>query len=473
MLILLILFFLVFAGLSRRKINWAVMLIIFALPAYLIRFNILGLPSTLLEGMILIAFFVWFIKNGQDIFGRVKNRFKGVKDQGRLDYPFGLEMVLLLVVSIISVAVAGFSNEALGIWKAYFFEPLLFFILLFNTIGKDAIGAKDDKWLAKIIWPLAISAFLVSAYAIYQKFTGQFIDNPLWAAEATRRVVSFFGYPNAVGLYLGPITLVFLGWMAKEKDIWRAEGNKGRLKLLAISLSIFLSWTAIIFAKSTGALAGIAAGLIVFAILGGKKIRWAVAVGAIVLVVGVLTYAPSRDYAVKKVTLKTVSGEIRKQQWRETWEMLKDNKLLSGAGLAKYQEAILPFHQEGIWFNRFNETPYEFIKKIRQSEEYRKLVWQPTEIYLYPHNIFLNFWSELGLAGLLLFVWIIGKYFYLGLKNIKRDHYLTVGLIGAMAVIVVHGLVDAPYFKNDLSILFWLFIFILSVTNLKRLVSAK
>jgi len=90
------------------------------------------------------------------------------------------------------------------------------------------------------------------------------------------------------------------------------------------------------------------------------------------------------------------------------------------------------------------------------------------EIYLYPHNLVLNFWSELGLAGLLLFIWIILKYFWLGISslslrgsasdrsNLTTEKYLVIGLISAMVVIIVHGLVDVPYFKNDLAIMFWL-----------------
>jgi len=35
---------------------------------------------------------------------------------------------------------------------------------------------------------------------------------------------------------------------------------------------------------------------------------------------------------------------------------------------------------------------------------------------------------------------------------------LLLGLGGAMVVLLVHGLVDTPYFKNDLSVLFWLII---------------
>jgi O-antigen ligase len=64
-------------------------------------------------------------------------------------------------------------------------------------------------------------------------------------------------------------------------------------------------------------------------------------------------YAPVRQYAIKKITLRDLSGEIRKQQWRETWQMLKASpkKFIFGTGLANYQASIAPYHQEGIFYN--------------------------------------------------------------------------------------------------------------------------
>ncbi|MFA6389844.1 MAG: hypothetical protein WCW77_04685, partial [Patescibacteria group bacterium] len=94
MLFFLALYYLIFAILSWQKPERGVMIIIFALPSYLIRFNLFGLPSTLLEGMILIAFFIWFIKNYREVFGNIKKRIKGKKIIGWVRYPFDLEIVL-------------------------------------------------------------------------------------------------------------------------------------------------------------------------------------------------------------------------------------------------------------------------------------------------------------------------------------------------------------------------------------------
>jgi O-antigen ligase len=136
-----------------------------------------------------------------------------------------------------------------------------------------------------------------------------------------------------------------------------------------------------------------------------------------------------RIYLIKEITFKGDSGSVRLTIWKEALEMLKTRPIL-GAGLAGYQTAVAPFHK---------------AKYI--------------EIYLYPHNIFLNFWSETGLLGLLALLWLIGVFFWQGLRS-PPTHYslLTThyALLAAMLVILIHGLVDVPYFKNDLAVMFWI-----------------
>jgi len=473
MSIVLLIFLIFYLILAIKKIDWALMLIIFSLPLYVVRFDFI-IPTTILELMILVCFAVWFIKNFKQITTNIKYSFRhGIlrhsapqDDRVRVPYPFALEIVLLLIISYIAVGFSGFSDSALGIWKAYFFEPVLVFILILNIFCKKNVETHCNASLQKILWPLSLSAFFVSLFAIYQKFTGDFIANPLWAAEETRRVTSIFSYPNAVGLFLAPLVLVFEGWLVSViKNSTPNTEKKQIIKISYISLVVMLSILAIFFAKSEGALIGAVAGLIIFGLFFDKKMRWATIVLVIVVGLGILSYQPTRDYALKKITLKDLSGEIRKQQWRETWQMLKNKKFFMGTGLNNYQTSILPYHQDGIFFD-FDNDP-EFRRHVVWNEEYKKSHWQPVEIYLYPHNIFLNFWTELGLAGALLFVWIIAKFFVIGFKNLGQEKkYLPIGLIGAMVVTVVHGLVDVPYFKNDLAVMFWVLIALLSIINI-------
>ncbi|MFH1255541.1 MAG: O-antigen ligase family protein [bacterium] len=443
--ILIFLFVVLFFMLAWRRIDWAVMLLIAAMPAYLIRFNIFGLPSTLLEAMIWIVFLAWAVKN-----------FKKENEKNKIRYLFDWEIILLLVIALAAAGTAGFSSSSFGIWKAYFFEPALFFIVVMNAM-------KGEKGGEKILSALAVSALAVSALAIYQKITGQLIDNPVWADENIRRVVSFFGYPNAVGLYLGPIVLAMAGWLAFA--IIRNE----KIKAFFISLAIIASVVSVYFAKSKGALIGVAAGLIAFGLMAGKKMRWA-AIAVILVMAGcVFFYQPVGKLAHDTFAFKTLSGQIRMAGWKDSWNMLKDGRFLTGAGLANFQNAVKPYHQEGVFVKDAGDPDAQ--RKLVFNKDYRDAHWQPLEIYLYPHNIFLNFWSELGLAGALLFVWIIGKFFAVGIRNLQqspKNKYLAIGLICSMIAIIVHGLADVPYFKNDLAAMFWLLAAMMSLINLEN-----
>lgn len=489
MIYLIITFTVLFLLLAWRRLDWAVMFLIAALPTYLIRFNIFGLPATLLEVTIWVVFMVWLIKNFSQIKNNFLENFKKDSKKVKIRYPFDWEIVLMVMVALAAAAVAGFSAASFGIWKAYFFEPALFFIVVFNVMA-------GQKGREKILWALAASALVVSLLAIYQKITGQLIGNAFWAAVETRRAVSFFGYPNAVGLYLGPIILMMAGWLASATAVYfrhsRESGNpeshcwlsrrvsglrlggrndnkmvarNGRIAIIFISLTIILSLLSIYFAKSKGALMGVAAGLVMFGLLAGKKIRWAVIVILILAGLAVAVYQPARNLAVSNFTLTNKSGQIRQAGWADGWKMLKDGRLITGAGLANYQIAVAPYHTEGIFIKDFSDPDAQ--RKLVFNETYRAAHWQPLEIYLYPHNLVLNFWSELGLAGLLLFIWIILKYFWLGIANFKFsiNKFTNIGLISAMVVIIVHGLVDVPYFKNDLAIMFWLFIAMMGIIN--------
>lgn len=463
MTIVLIAFIFFFLILALTRLDFALFLIIALLPAYLIRFSVLSLPLTLLEAMIIIAFAVWFIKN---FLPYLRDLLK--KRAARVPYPFGGEIILIIILSFLAAGVADFSHGALGIWKAYFFEPLLVFILIFNVF-------KEKKDWSKIFWALLLSAAGISLMAIYQKISGQFIFNPFWAQAETRRVVSFFGYPNAVGLYLAPLVMLFIGWFfswPKRTLLTKA------LQKIAIILTVAISVLAIYFAHSEGAIIGLAAGLIVFGLLAGKKQRLATIILLFIIGCGILLNMPAKNLVITKLSLNDLSGQIRQRQWKETFLMLNGVKFFTGAGLDNYQLAVKPYHQEGIFFNGDNLP--NFDAQLRASSTLRAKYWQPVEIYMYPHNIFLNFWSELGLLGALVFTWLIFKYLYISLKLFisysrekKPERYLALGLLSAMLVVIIHGLVDVPYFKNDLAVLFWILIALVGGLNWQEKFGSK
>jgi len=473
--IFIILFTILFAILSWKRLDWATALVLVLLPTYQIRFSLLGLPSTLLEVMVVILFLTWLVRSWQKKELPLLNfKLKNIKP-----YPFSYEIMAVLIIALIAVIVAGFSNASLGILKAYFIEPIMFFIVFVNVYHVKSRDSGERSEFNMVFWALAISAFLISVATIYQKITGQFIP-----AEyiGSGRMTGLFNYPNAVGLYLGPVIILLAGYLLslknfqfsifKQFSIFNTVNEYGTsFQTLFFTLSIATSLIAVYLAKSEGALIGIVVALIIFGLLYNKLSR-KVVVGLLVISAIVLSFNASlRTDIYKKISLQDKDGQIRIQLWQETWEMLKDDKFILGAGLANYQNAIVPYHQSGIYVR--NDDP-EFDKMIRISLEYQQRVWQPLEIYLYPHNIFLNFWVELGLAGMLLFSWIIIKFFVVGFKiQDSRFKILVLSLLCAMIVLVIHGLVDAPYFKNDLAIIFWLLIAIMGIVNLQLTTNKK
>lgn len=444
----------VFFIIASKKFDLAVLIVVASVPLYVVRWSIGNLPTTLLEILIIILFIVWLAKNYQSILTRLKYNFNQGKIKKR--YPFDWELISWLIIGLTSAMLAGLTFKDLGLWRAYFFEPALLFIIFVNTFS-------TKEKIIKLAYAFGVSALVVVAISYYQFITGQFIPNEFWVITGSRRATSLFPFPNAVSLYLGPIIFFLLGVVL---TIYKTN-KKLSYGLLSI---IVLSASAIVLAKSEGGVFAVVLVSFIGLLLANNKARL-VALGLIIIIgLGLCFWPKFNNYVVERVTLNNFSGQVRKIQWRETINMLYHGKIVTGAGLNNYQVAIEPWHQKGFFFNKEKLSQTDFVNKIKSDKIYREAHWQPLEIYLYPHNIFLNFWSELGLIGLLLFLWLVIKYFYFSLKAFSKeqkinnpDQWLNFGLILVMLNIIIHGLVDVPYFKNDLAILFWLWLALVGI----------
>lgn len=395
----------------------AVATLVAVLPAYLIRFAVpvpmLGaLPTTLLEILVLELFVVWFFTDAPK------------KDAWQALGVWAEPIMLLLVGATIGVAVAPDLRAALGLWRAYFVEPILFFVVFADVIGRKRSGRA-------VLMALGVSLALVGATAVYQKFTGYGIPNPVWQAEATRRVTSFYGFPNAIGLFCAPLVVLMTGWAL---ELVRAKDLRRRALAVPAACAAMLGLLAILFAVSEGAAIGTAAGLGLLGLLDKKTRAWTLGlVVAASLVVSL--FPPVTNYFSLAVSLRDDSGSVRAVIWKETAELLAHGPVF-GAGLAGYPGRIEPYHQ-AKWI----------------------------EIFQYPHDVILNFWVETGLIGLAGLLWLVCRFYRVaaGLVNDERLGWLARTVAAAMAATLVHGLVDVPYLKNDLAILFWTLVGLMEV----------
>lgn len=406
MIIVLTGFFVLIAAL---RLHYGLVIIAALLPAYLLRLSILGVPLTFLEMMILTVTAVWLIT----VIRRRQWR--------RVRFPLFWPVMLFVASATIAMFVAPDLRVAAGLWKALIIEPILVFIVLVNTVT-------TSRQRAAIVWALGFSAVAVGLMAAAQ-YLGWAASPEPWISEAPKRVTSFFEYPNAVGLFLTPLIALFATFLTWKNHRW--------LPWLSGVIVVIGSFT--LFAAFTrGAALGLAAAALFLACASQRKrLVWMIILFSLV---ATLVWPTARQNLQSIVTVQDTSTDVRVVLWQGTWDLLKAHPWL-GAGLGGFPE---------------------LYDQYRQAKH--------TELPLYPHNIFFNFWVELGLLGLLAMIIIMFRAFWRGRHNIvnKSSPALSLGLMAALIAMVIYGLVDVPYFKNDLAAQFWILLGLLYCISDKK-----
>jgi len=453
-------FTLLFAFITWRHFRLGLFFVFALLPVYLIRFSLGPLPTTLLEVMIWIVLGVWFIKYiaKKDTRHKPSSRAQAEGIQTNLKKQIinnkilWVGAVIFLIAATISIFTAADIRAAAGEWKAFYIEPFLLFIVLITTLKEKQGTRHKVQGTDAILFALVLLGLVTSALAIYQHFTGWMVPHAFWANRDTYRVTGWYGFPNGVGVFLAPIVPIAVYFVLRIWGVIKGrkhqdtnkyqETNNKKQKFenwkfmhwfLFGSCILFLLTgpLAIFYAKSTGGLLGILAGIGIY-ILASKKLRWpAIAVGLVGLVS--IFMIPQLQPIETELTLQDRSGQIRIAMWDETRQLLTDNPVL-GAGLGSYKHAVAPYHTrvggEGI------------------------------EIFHHPHNLFLTMWVNTGILGLVGFLLIIVWFYKTGIKHYKIQgsgyRTITLCLLATMTALLATGAADSPYIKNDLALFFWL-----------------
>lgn len=428
-------------------------------PLYVVRWEWFGvLPTTLLEASVLATIAVWGV-------GKILR-----KDFSWPKTSFDKPILLFLLAAVISLFITPDLRGGLGVFKAYIAEPILFFYILVDTFSLSIKSIKSealDKGPLKLIFlSLLLSGLWVSLLGIMQVVLGIGVVTPHEAAAGRAHAV--YNTANAVGLYIGPIFALALGFLSRGKNKEQkvkskiADKNLKLLKKLEKTLNsdLFLIFSlcyllfAIFLSRSTGALVGLAAVFGVFllfrlfGVVGGFRVMRTI--GVVGVVVGMLfflsisRFAPKVENPWERPAADTLTPRLC--LWEGTKNLLWERPIF-GAGLSGFKELY--------------------------SREYFTCDAEPLE---YPHNLFLNFWVELGGLGLIAFLWILWGFYKrireLEIRELDKktnslvnqfSNPLRVGLTAAMVYLLVHGLVDVPYFKNDLALEFWVIIAMLEI----------
>lgn len=413
-----------------KSVYYGLLVLIGSLPLYLIKLNLFSIPTTLLELMFCVVFVFWLFKSFATTrcckkipirfvvltnFLNTVRRLTPLSDKAIF---VGLGVSLLIAGALLGLAQTSNIASSLNAIKSFLIEPVIVGAMILSVSFKEKRFELSDWMLA-----LAIPVAVLSLYAIFQWLTGFGIPDA-WYVE--RRVTSFFPYPNALGHFVAPIITLII--------VWFMQRGLKRLGAVDIALlaTIPLGLFTIILSFTEAAWVAIATTVVIAGIIINKNRKtW-----MLICILGGLSII-AIPQARQKLMLQDWSGQTRVAQWTETANFLSasSQNFFLGAGVNNYPVAIAPYHTH-----------------------------EHLEIFQQPHNIFLNFWVEygsLGLTGFLILAFLIAS---LTLKNCKNKK-TAIAVSAGLTEMFIHGLVDVPYFKNDLSILTWTLLALLLILS--------
>lgn len=368
---------------------------IFLLPIYLVKVKVFGLPTNILEILIGIVF-VWFI---------LKGTFRNF-----LKLSFRIAVGLIFIGLLASTLVNKNYAVSFGILKGWFLLPFLFALVV-----KNVISAEKRENIYKALY---LSAVFVSILSLAYYFLG--------IITFDGRLQGIFNSPNYLAMYLAP-AIIAGAISSKNKATSKKEKIFYIFSFLLI-LSVFYltysyaAWTAVIITL-----------VILWLIKKDRQIKFkSIALAAALLLIIILAQWNTQKFADFKNFSERSSVSSRIMIWQATGKIIKDNWLW-GIGPGNFQNKYLEYQK---YF-----PPY--------------LEWAVP----HPHNLFLSFWLQAGLAGIIGFISLIVIWVRTVLIKKEKDIIWLISL-GVMLYFILHGLADTTYFKNDLAVIFWVNFFL-------------
>lgn len=386
------------------------------IPLYVIRFTIFGIPTNVLEigiGAVLLIFLIQF-RDYKNLL-KISNYWK----------PKTMIFGSLLILASIGVVVSEELRSSLGIWKAYFVLPSLLFLIL------SQMGQKYYVSLIRgIIGSGLVVAIITIAQVVVLGLDGEFRPTALYALGLDPAVAQG-GFANYIAMYLVPIFVLSL--------------SRRNIPVELRWFVITVLFTSIISTQSYAgifALIGVLVVWILTRIFVSQKNKQNIITNPIlkkyllpilgVIIISLIVFGVWQFNTPKFQSLLDMNNRnsitTRVQIWDTSIAMIRDNPVL-GIGLADFQRV----YAETIPTKYF--PPYE---------------WLVPE----PHNLYFAFWLHLGLAGIIWLIYIL-RYTILRLvEAIKSNQWETYWLSLSLLSIFLYGILDTPFWKNDLALVF-------------------
>ncbi len=397
---------------------------LFFLQAYLFRFGLWNYPTNLQEILIFFQIIVFVGATPlRDIFGAFRRHF------------VLLSFVLMTAVSLIFVPI---ENQLDFIRHGKF----LFFALILSFIFIETFKTTEEKHFAMKIMGLGAIAFGIfsSVYNLFGYNVSH--DNRLLGPLDSAVYMAFYLTPFFIYFCIRFFETIPTNFFSRIFKFIAPKYISDSIYFFgAVILGILLLGT-----KSMGAIAGSFIIIILYLlkrhhlkILKNKVIKFFIAFLGIIIFVSVF-YVRLLPAIQTNYSSMDERGEI----WETSFEMLKDPKvLIFGTGFGQFQTKY-----RNTVTSVLNRPPLNYV-------------------VLQPHNIFLLFLMQYGVLGLIFLIFVIFAVVERCFKFKGSPSFEDI--CGFMFLyFLIHGLIDTPFFKNDLMIMIVLFMSI-AVQKTKKL----
>ncbi|MDD5397173.1 MAG: O-antigen ligase family protein [Candidatus Moranbacteria bacterium] len=325
---------------------------------------------------------------------------------------------LLAIGTLFSILFNDQWRLGFGILKGWFFIPMFFSFCLYAVIDSPA-------YARKIFQSLYFSTVAVGTISLVYKIAG--------IVTYDDRLSGFYASPNYLAMYLAPG--IFFGFYFLYESY---QKNKFSKKSFAHIIALGILSTSLYFTYSYGTwMATLAAMAIVLTYNLKTKKYLFFSLMLLILATTILFFSQVGTQKFADILHFSQRSSIasRVMIWKASFLLIKNNPIF-GIGPGNFQQSYLAVQP--------SFPPY--------------LEWAVPQ----PHNLFLAFWLQTGFVGLLGFLWIlffVFKSLFHIFKN-KKDAALAAPLLGFFLYTMLHGLIDTPYWKNDLAFLFWICVFL-------------
>jgi O-antigen ligase len=372
----------------------AIMLAVTAgcLPLYVVRWKLGPISTTLLELLVLATIALYLLGRRQD----------GVFRLNRT--PYDIPIGLLLLAGAMAVFVPPDRWHALGLYRAYFLEPIAIFYVAIDLL-------RGPGQVRRVLLAVGLGSSVFAVLNVVA-FFASFIQGTFVLGSPP---TALYTSGPEVAMYLEPPLALAAGFVL--------FANQRKDRLLALGWMALLL-PALLLTFSRGAYLAIA--VLALVAIATSRARVPLAVALVVVVIGLLQVPLIQRRLAGQFNLGDSATTIRGRLsiFSDTFSMLRNHPIF-GDGLGGYH--------------------YLFRGTIPE---------------IYPHDMWLTFWVEVGLLGMAAFAVIFFGLLYRGWRAYAHAggfyRALLWGVSGSLVLWGFHGLVDSPYWKNDMSLEFWI-----------------